>query len=780
MTPSSHHIILTRCLWALCLLSTGLHACSGTQKTDEVAYVPPGQTSCKIETFKIKGVEVIDEEELIEGLATQEDPGWRASNVAQKIPVVGADSQYYNSVQLERDIERIKTYYKMRGYFNAQVVSQSISKCQPGKPVTISLTIAEGQPTGVEFLDFEGLEEMPRILELVERRTRLSVDDIFTQRAYLEGKQNIERILKERSYAYARVNGRVIVNPKTRKAAVTYFVDPGPSSLFEEPTIEGLARVDEDYVRAAITFEAGQNYNSAALQKTQEQLYDLGVFSLVTVQPDFQYQEEVIQKNAAPKTTTSEAAPEEDFGALGISDLLERAQTDAASRTRLSRRVPITIKVKEAKVWTGRVGAGFSLNSTRQDLHGAFNVTSRNFLGKLGKLEQFNTVGYALTPGLIQVLERRAENTALKLDDFGNRGVFFDVLLRYSQPQLFERLTTGFLQAKVTRDIQENYIGLIPSTTVGLRRQLFIRELQLEASYNVLFIRYQNFPDDFAKELRIQGLDPRSNNGKPSLLLEYLEQKLIYDKRNSPINPTRGVRAQVSLQEARSYIVGGEYRYVKPQLELDGYIPFGRRRFVTAGRFALGTIYNTNPDEGTSTLGIPLQSKLYGGGKGSMRSFGPRYFGFFTDDLVDPGPIGSNTLLEMGVEQRIRIKRNFFDVGDLWSAVFLDAGSFSSQQLYIETDANQAGTLQANDLSSTLIYGLGAGIYWITPVGPLRADFAWTLTDLTQDARYTPDPTVLDDPDTIGNERILEQRFSDARLNKIRGFDFYLGIGHSF
>lgn len=768
------------CLFLLLLL---VSACAGKQE-QKIDYVPPGRTACKVEQFTLKGVEVVDEEELLDGLATQEDPGWRTKKVIRSIPVIGAESEYFNSVEFDRDIERIQTFYQMHGYYNAQVVGQTISRCIPGQDVTITLTIDEGLPTGIASIAYEGLDNEPELLSEVRRAVKLKPDAILVQEDYLRAKERIVATLRQRSHAYARVTGRVIVNPRDRSADITFFVDPGPSSFFEKPTITGLERVDDDYVRDAITFDAGEPYSAEALQQTQEQLYDLGVFSLVTVQPDFRYQrdEEVTPGDGRVSTVAENielGSEEQDFGALGISDILGDAQADAEERTNLSRRVPITIKVKEAKNWTGRVGAGFSINSTRQDVHGAFNVTSRNFLGKLGKLEQFNTLGYALTPGLLQVLERRAQNSDLTLDEFGNRGVFFDILLRYSQPQLFERLTTGFLQTKVTRDIQENYIGLIPSGSIGLRRQLFTRKLQAEISYNVLFIRYQNFPDDFARELRAQGLDPRSNNGRPSLLLEYLEQKIIYDGRDSPINPTRGIRAQVSMQEARRYIVGGEYSYLKPQFEVDGYIPIGKG-LVSAARFGLGSIYNTNPVAGDQTLGIPLQARLFGGGKGSVRSFGPRYFGYFTDDLIDPGPIGANTLLEVGLEQRIRIRRNFFEVGDLWGAVFSDVGSFTNAQLIFDTPANQFGTTSLLDLGQTLVTSAGAGVYWITPVGPLRADFALTLTDLEQDPRFGPDPTVRDDPNTLGNERILEERYSRARLNKVRGFDFYLGIGHSF
>ena len=782
-------------------ISVALSACAGGEKAkreEKNPYTPPGQTGCLVEELRFEGVEVVDEGDLIDGLATQEDPGWRAKPFFQVIPVLGAEHEYYNGVRFERDLERILTFYELRGYYNAQIVSQSVTKCVEGGSVQITLTIDEGLPTGVASVTYEGLEQDPELLEEIKRGSPIQVGEIFIQEDYLLEKERVARLLRQESYAYGRVRGRAVVNPRTRQAEVMYFVDTGPPSVFAEATVVGLGRVEEEYVREAITFEPGQEYNAKALQQTQERLYDLGVFSLVSVQPDFQLDPErdgspegdqgddvgldteeleidVLDDNEARQQEEGE----EILGALGISEVLDQAQRDAQERDTLSRSVPITIRLKEAKVWTGRVGAGFAFNSTRQDVHGAFNVTNRNFLNKLGKLEQFNTVGYALTPGVLQVIERRAENRDLRLDDFGNRGVFFDALLRYSQPQFIERLTTGFLQAKVTRDIQENYIGLIPSGNIGLRRRLFLRELQFEVSYNVLFILYQDFPDDFARELRLQGLDPNANNGRPSLLLEYLEQRIIYDGRDSPINPTRGVRSQVSMQEAGDYVVGGEYRYLKPQFDIDGYVPIGSS-LVSAARFSLGAIYNTNPPAGDATLNIPLQSKLYGGGKGSVRSFGPRYFGFFTDDLIDPGPIGSNTLLELSVEQRLRIKKNLLDVGDLWGALFADAGSFTNRQLLFDTRANNEGTVGFDELTATLIYGAGAGIYWLTPVGPLRADLALTLTDLSQDPRFGPDPNAVDDPNTVPNEATLEQRYSEARLNKIRGFDFYIGIGHSF
>ena len=760
----------------LCLTLGCASAADRKAQKNASGYVPPGQTNRRILELRLEGVTAVDEEELREGLASQEDPGWRANGFVSRLPVLGADANYFNELAWQRDRERIINYYNAHGYFDATIVSDRVSEVEDPYGIKILARIEEGEPTRVSSIILDGLESTDIDRASLLKDLELREGEIFTEEKYKSAKDAVERIFKRRSYAYAKVKGRAIVDPQTKQARVFLFTDPGPKTIFGEVTIQGLDRVAESYVRDAVVIQDGKLFSSQDLQETQENIYDLGVFSLVTVQPEFEYdRNETQDKIAKREQERSETTEPSEVGAMGISDLLGQAQDDAAKRSALPTRVKILIKVKEAKNWSVRVGAGFSINSNRQDVHVALNLQSRNFANILGKLEQFNTVGYALTPGIFSI------NTAdgdLTLDDFGYRGIYFNSLLRYTQPQFLERKTTGFLLANVERDIQESYIALIPSASIGLRRQLYLRKLTGEVSYNTLFIYYQAFDAQYGEELRAQGLNPNASN--PSLLLEYLEQKIIYDGRDSPLNPTSGVRAQVSMQEARRYIVGGEYAFLKPRVQVDGYLPVGKR-FVTAARAGAGSIYNTNkPEDNGETKGIPLLSRLYGGGKGSVRSFGPRYFGFFTDDVVNPTPIGSITLVEAGIEQRMRLKRNLLDVGDLWGALYLDSGTFFEQQLFADTNANDAGTVGFKELSGSFIHGLGLGTYWLTPIGPVRADFAYTLNNIRRDFRFAGDPTVVDDPDTPRNELYSEYQYRAAVREKVRRFDFYLGIGHSF
>jgi translocation and assembly module TamA len=118
---------------------------------------------------------------------------------------------------------------------------------------------------------------------------------------------------------------------------------------------------------------------------------------------------------------------------------------------------------------------------------------------------------------------------------------------------------------------------------------------------------------------------------------------------------------------------------------------------VLAGRLVVGSVLGAAPGA------VPPDWRFYAGGGGSVRgypfqSIGPRT----TSDT----PAGGDGLLETGLELRQRFGAN-------WGAVaFVDAGAVS-----------------ASDIpgSSSLSVGVGVGIRYFTPIGPVRADIATPL-----------------------------------------------------
>jgi outer membrane protein assembly complex protein YaeT len=170
----------------------------------------------------------------------------------------------------------------------------------------------------------------------------------------------------------------------------------------------------------------------------------------------------------------------------------------------------------------------------------------------------------------------------------------------------------------------------------------------------------------------------------------------VHDSRDDPFAPTRGGAARATL-ELGSDALGGELDFVRGRIETSWFWPIGSRS-VLAASFRTGAIVPR-----ADTDDIPLQERFFNGGQDSVRSF--------REDELGPkdengNPLGGEAFTVASVEWRRRLQ------GALEGALFVDAGNVESDY------AKWAGL---HDVS----YGLGTGLRYLLPVGPVRLDVAW-------------------------------------------------------
>ncbi|MEX2964418.1 autotransporter assembly complex family protein [Microbulbifer sp. TYP-18] len=182
------------------------------------------------------------------------------------------------------------------------------------------------------------------------------------------------------------------------------------------------------------------------------------------------------------------------------------------------------------------------------------------------------------------------------------------------------------------------------------------------------------------------------------------------DTTDNLLDARRGATAAL---EVRPYADLGQSstNFVKNTLALTGYITGNNLKFepTLALRIKAGVI------SGIDTLDVPADERFYAGGGGSVRgyayqSLGPRR-------LIPPAspggeptlsdPIGGRALSEISLEGRFRFT-------DTWSGVlFLDGGNA------YEDPPPRFG--------SSLFWGTGVGVRYITSFAPLRLDIAFPL-----------------------------------------------------
>jgi len=759
-------------------------SCAGNSKSRKKKKRPePGDTGLLVEEFVVEGVESVPKRKLLNGLATRQHPGWWTN-----IPLIGADPGYFNKLDWRKDLERIRTFYRSRGYYNMQITREIIDPDRDAGTVRLYLKIDEGERVEVDRIKIEGLETVERYdAESLRNGLPLQEGRPFSEEAYVETRSKMLKRLERHGYAYADLEGRAYVHPDDSKARIRFIADPGPQAEFGDIEIRGLDTVPESYVRTVIPFEPGDPYSSDAVQRAQQSIYRLDVFSLVSVLPAHQADDDrepgggetaggdegateqtgtggemEVESGRDPELSEEPVSEEGAAPSTGLSGLLDSAQKTAERRNQLSPSVPIVVQLKEARMGNFRVGAGVAAESSRQDVHLEFDVSSRNFLGGLRKLRWTTTPGYAWAPGLLFADEEQASR----------RGWILESELEFIQPWIQQKETNFRVQPSIERDVRVGYTLWNPAARIGVDRRL-VDELTVGLGYRVSYYNFSNVDPQLNRET------PLGEDFQPEFLLEYLEQTFTIDYRENPLNPRDGWVAELVTQEATKYLFGGEFDYLKTFASVRGYIPFElATSWVLALKWTGGAIYNLEPPNRkgaeTTTQRVPTISRFYGGGKGSVRSFGQRRLSVYKGTV----PVGGLTQTEASVEPRFQLVPNLLGVGDLWAATFLDVGTVLPGQFLIDTPANSSLTLgieTPEDVATSLLYGVGTGVWWVTPVGPIRLDFAYTLNEFQ--VRQCRNQEIV----ITGDDGCLPVSGSNNPLDgKLRGFNFIIGIGHSF
>lgn len=395
--------------------------------------------------------------------------------------------------------------------------------------------------------------------------------------------------------------------------------------------------------------------------------------------------------------------------------------------------VPV-IAVTEADFIRLRLGGGVGIDQSFYQARILGEVTHLNLFGGLERLGWSNQIAYRfVNPTANLVGEPGIAGTStldfVVPDGIGTR---VDVAARVE----YERqLTTAFTAQAVSGRL---------GTPIRFRRWL-----HLTPSWVVTrFFDVAVFDAD-----RIEPVTP---GVRPTLVgdcpagctLSYLEQQLVADRRDHPLEPRRGWYASIGLQEGG---LGGDFAWLRVRPEVRGYLPLGDT-LVFATRLQLGYLKPLRPcaadlsvDDFLEAVDCsPIVVRFFGGGADDFRGMGADRLSPLravrVGDRIRYIPLGGNSQFLASAELR-------WYFAESWSsAFFLDAGD-------VEPGATEAFAFARPELA------LGAGIRYRTPVGPARADLGY---------RFLRRPTIPIDGAPPPERSTLDY------------FAFFLSIGEAF
>jgi translocation and assembly module TamA len=594
-----------------------------------------------------------------------------------------AAKQYFDPVSWEADLRRIVRLYETRGYYQARIAEEQAIP-QP-KGVNLVVKVDEGQVTKVGTLEVRGLEALPAAdREAALVKMPLEAGAPFKESDWESAKSGIVPRLHNRGYAKATVEGEALVDVKTHLAAVTIVVHPGLRYHFGAIDVK---TAPESHVPAVFVWEQtrlaiheGEVYSDDALEEAERRIFGMGVFGSVNV-------------------------------TIGAPD-------DATAT------LPVVVTVREAPFRTLRLGAGLVIDQIHQEARLIGDWTHRNFLGGTRKLTIHAEVGWAFLPDIYSVASNDV-SVAPRSGPVADLGATFEQPRLAGHPSLKQR--SGI---DLSRTIQQTYDNLGGRLSTGVVWQPRAR-VSIFPAYHLEIDYLNGSPINSAATAPLT-LGCQTTTDSCTVYLSYLEEVVTWDHRDKLLEPRNGFYTSLSLQEGGGPLQG-DFGYFRVLPELRAYVSFLDDDALTfAARLQLGELWSIT---GESAVVI----RFYGGGANSMRGFSERRLSPLLEVPV-PGtnppatcsvtssasggcetvPIGGNGMFMGSFEARYSVLEK------VRVATFVDVGQVTT------------GLFALSDLPGVL-WAVGVGLRYLTPIGPIRLDLARRLPFGTLPTLYTTD-----------------------------------------
>jgi outer membrane protein assembly complex protein YaeT len=194
--------------------------------------------------------------------------------------------QEYAPDQADLDRDKIIQYLEGQGFYEA-AVSVAVEENPSRRLVDITFYITEGPAVSYTQVVFEGMESLPPgMAHELATLARIGPGQRLVVEEYQNAKERMAAYLKNNGYPKAGVEGSVRVYLESREAAARFFVHPGPFYVFGPVSVSGLADTQPKVLLSRLAFKPGRTYSLAKIHESQQQLFALGYFSSVFLEPD--------------------------------------------------------------------------------------------------------------------------------------------------------------------------------------------------------------------------------------------------------------------------------------------------------------------------------------------------------------------------------------------------------------------------------------------------------------------------------------------------------------
>ena len=636
----------------------------------------------------------------------------------------------YTRAKVQSDVTRIIELYRRGGRFSATVEPKIIQL--PQNRVDLVFEITEGARTKIASINFIGNTKFSdsRLREVISTSESawwkfLSSSDSYDPDRLTYDRELLRRYYLQRGYADFRVVSAIADLRRDDSAFhITFTVDEGEIYEFGDVGVTTeLEKLNKDELEALLLPKTGDVYDASLIDKTLDALtYAAGTsgYAFAEVRPRIRRRSDERVIDLTFQITEGPRVYVERINITGNSRTLDRvvrrqmrmSEGDAFNKVLLDRsekniralgyfakvdvtqdpgseadKTVINVNVQEQSTGSLSLSAGFS---TLDNAVAGIQLSERNFLGR----------GLQLSTSL-SISKRR------QLVDF-----------RYTDPYFLDRnLVGGFDLFGSETNYQTESSFNSRSQGFGLRfgfplseKSRFLARYQFRFD-EIFDIRYPSCSTVPAGTACVSPVVVAAEGKKYRSIIGY---DYYYDNRNDPVDPTGGWDFLFSQNLAG---LGGNVRYLSNEILARYYYPLSDD-FLSSWKLDGGYVQALGDD-------VPLADHFFKGGN-TIRGFarggvGPR-------DLASTNRDAVGALAYIFGTAELSFPNGLPEALGIRTSVFADGGFIGLS----DYDASVSAGI-VDDFAPRASVGLS--LYWQSPFGPIRLDFAHVLVSESYDEK---------------------------------------------
>ncbi len=182
----------------------------------------------------------------------------------------------FKEMNFQTDVERIKYYYKTRGYLQVNVQNPEVTASEDKKWIFITVRLTEGPQFTVNNISFNG-ELLFTESEMMEK-LKLKSTDIYNEENLRLDIQTLTEMYQDKGYAFANVLRTLEVVPGENKVDVVFSFEKGVIAYFGKITMKGNTKTRDKVIRRELRIHEGEMYSGSKLRTSKDNVNRLGFF----------------------------------------------------------------------------------------------------------------------------------------------------------------------------------------------------------------------------------------------------------------------------------------------------------------------------------------------------------------------------------------------------------------------------------------------------------------------------------------------------------------------